>query len=464
VKFNSSIDASLQEWGDSPCFIECNPQGGCEPVSAAELRSRIHERTKQFSRWGMKKGYMVPLVLGNSMDFIDSFFALMNLGAIPVMVKLDYRKLELSEIFHNCKPQAVISEKTHLPILESFLKDILVIERSKRGLRPVQSHSGQLRPTRISDDIATVNYTYRGYGYPLGALVPHDQYLHGAETLQMGLQGNPGEKMLVTLPMSHIFTLVGCIAVPILHKITAVITQTIHPRIIFQLIRDYHIEYLTSVPHIYRLLLRLKEESENLRSLRAFVSGGTLLTAEEYEQIVTGFGVEVLHGYGLTECTPVSRNVRGQAQGGTIGPICDKIDCRIGAPSAAGPGQILIKTPYMSKGYLNRERETREAFDGEWFKTGDRGFFEGDHLIFVEEMKKTRKINGNMVDLEELRKAILLDDQVAQVDIHYENNALFARCRTKKKADAQSKARELTIHLKELLGGYKIPRVLIEES
>jgi len=464
VTLNRSIDASLQEWGDSPCILECDSRGSCVPVSAPELRRRIQERTKQFAQWGIQKGFMVPVFLGNSVDFIDSIFALMNLGAVPVMVKLDFRKLELIEIFRNCKPQAVISEKNHLPILKPFLGDVLVIERTSQGLRLVQSQGNQRRLAGVPDHIATVNYTYRGYGYPLGALVPHRQYLHGAETLQSGLQGNPGEKMLVTIPMSHIFTLVGCIAVPVLHKITAVITQTIHPRILFRLIRDHQIEYLTSIPHIYLLLLRLKEESSNFGSLRAFVSGGTVLTAEEYQKLSAGFNAEVLHGYGLTECTPVSRNVRGQARGGTIGPICDKIDCRIGESSEAGLGEILIKTPYMTKEYLEREGETREAFQGEWFKTGDRGYFESDHLVFSEEMKNTRKINGNMVDLEEVRKAILLDDQVARVDIKYQDNSLLARCRVSRKVEPLDKARELRIYLRELLAAYKIPRVLVETS
>lgn len=464
MTLNGSIDVSLQEWPDGPCMIECDSRGRCVPLSASELRMRIRERTRQFARWGIQAGDMVPLFLGNSIDFIDSLFALMNLGAIPVMVKLEYRKLELGEIFANCCPRAVITEKTHLPVIESFLADVMVIERSSRGLRLVQSPSSARRTTEVPDDTATVNYTYRGHGYPLGVLVHHEQYLHGAETLQAGLQGDPGEKMLVTIPMSHIFTLVGCIAVPILHGITAVITQTIHPRIVFQLIRDYQIAYLTSVPHIYRLLLRLKEETANLGSLRAFVSGGTLMTAEEHQQISAGFGVEVLHGYGLTECTPVSRNMRGEARGGTIGPICDGIECRIGDPSQGGIGEILVATPYMAKGYLNRKRETQEAFEGKWFKTGDLGCFQGNHLVFAEEMKNTRKINGNMVDLEEVRKAILLDDQIARVDIHYEENALFAHCRVSRKVEPAGKARELTIYLRELVAAYKIPRVSVETS
>jgi long-subunit acyl-CoA synthetase (AMP-forming) len=462
VTLNESIDTSLQQWGDNPCLLERKPDGGCVSITAQELRIHIKEITEQLERWGIRKGFLVPLFIGNSTGYIAILIALMNLGAIPVMVKLEYRKYELTEIFRNCRPQAVITEINHLPILKPFLERTLVIGKSAVDFRLIQSQRKHEPTSRIADDIATVNYTYRGYGYPLGALVPHSQYLHGAKELQRGLQGNPGEKMLIILPMSHIFTLVGCIVAPILNKMTSVIARTIHPKTIFQLIRDYSIEYITSIPQIYLLLLRLKEETANLSSLRAFVSGGSLLTDEEYRKISEGFNVEVLHGYGLTECTPVSRNKRGEAKGGTIGPICDKIDCRIDSVSGLHAGEILIKTPYMTKEYLNRAWETGEAFKKDWFITGDRGYFQGDHLVFLNEIKNTRKINGNLVDLNEVKNAILMDKQITEVDILHSSNSLFARCRASRKINSTQKTRELTSSLKELLAVYKIPNILIE--
>ena len=398
------------------------------------------------------------MFINNSIEYVTILIALMNLGAVPVMVKLEYRKLELLDIFHNCRPQAVITEETHLQFLKPFLTGIVVIARSGTRLRLLQGSQQRLQAIEIADDIATVNYTYRGYGYPIGALVPHRQYLHGAEVLQQGLQGKPGERMLVILPMSHIFTLVGCIVTPILFHMTTVIAQTIHPRMIFQCIRKCSIDYLTSVPQIYSLLLRLQEESAYLSSLQAFVSGGSLLTAEDYRNITEGFAVELLHGYGLTECTPVSRNIRGGAKAGTIGPVCDKIECRINASAGNNKGEILIKSSYMSKAYLNRNWETREVFEGDWFKTGDRGCFEGEHLIFLEEIKNTRKINGNIVDLKEVRKAILLDDQISEVDIQYQNNSLSAYCGISEKINFPSKVRELKNSLRGLVAEYKIPK------
>lgn len=458
MTLNECIDSSLLEWDKNPCLVEFSPGNGYRSIFASELRARIQETTKQFRSWGIGPKFLVPVFINNSIDYIIIFVSLMNLGALPVMAKLEYRKLELFDIFHNCRPQAVISEETHLPFLKPYLSEILVISRSGRHLRLLQSSRRRRRAIRVADDIATVNYTYRGYGYPIGVLVPHGQYLHGAEVLQLGLLGNPGEKMLVILPMSHIFTLVGCIVVPILFHMTAVIAQTIHPRAIFKCIRECSVEYITSVPQIYSLLLRLREHFAKLNSLRAFVSGGSLLTAEDYKNISQGFAVELLHGYGLTECTPVSRNIRGRAKAGTIGPVCEEIECRINTSSGKDNGEILIKSSHMSKTYLNRDWETRQVFEKDWFRTGDRGCFDGEHLIFLEEIKNTRKINGNIVDLEEVRKAILQDDQIAEVDIQYKNNALIAFCGVSEKLDFPSKVRELKNSLRGLVAEYKIPR------
>ena len=64
-----------------------------------------------------------------------------------------------------------------------------------------------------------------------------------------------------------------------------------------------------------------------------------------------------------------------------------------------------------------------------------------------------------VVDLNEVRKAILLDDQIVDVDIHYDNNMLLANCKISRKAADADKAREITTSLKGLLALYKIPKI-----
>jgi long-chain acyl-CoA synthetase len=260
--------------------------------------------------------------------------------------------------------------------------------------------------------------------------------------------------------MVHIFTMVGCILVPLLYRMTSVIAGTLHPRFLFQYIRDFRIEHITSVPEIYEVLYRLRDPAVDLSSLKVFVSGGSLLTPDSYAKLTRAFSIDLLHGYGLTEFTPVSRNMRGAARPGTVGPVCDQVECRIDGSAPDGTGEILIKTQNATGRYYRRQRESSEANCDGWFRTGDMGRMDNGHLVFVKELKKTRKINGNIVDMEEISRAIRMDKDVADVRVGWENNSLYASLALSRRIDVEEKTRHLKTSLREIMAEYKIPRRL----
>jgi len=460
IGIGQAVNASLRNWGDWPAFLQVNKAQGTSPTSSAEFFRKILETARQLSAWGVREKFLVPLFLDNSTDFITIFLSLLHIGAIPVLVKLEYRALELGEIFSNARPQAVIAEKEHLKFLTPYLQNTIVITRTENRFSLTQSAEGLRGREDIPDDIASINYTYRGYGYPLGAMVSHAQYLHGARVLQDGLQACAGEKMLIILPMAHIFTMVGCILVPLLFRMTSVIVDSLHPRLLFQYIRDFRIEHITSVPEIYELLYRLHDPAADLSSLKVFVSGGSILTPGSYANLTRAFSVDLLHGYGLTEFTPVSRNVRNEARPGTVGPLCDKVQCRIDPSAPDGAGEILIKTPHATGFYYRRPGESEEAHRDGWFRTGDMGRMVDGHLVFVKELKNTRKINGNLVDMEEVSRAFRLDKDVAEVQVGWENNSLFANLALSRHIDFEEKTKRLKTSLRDVLAEYKIPRRL----
>jgi long-chain acyl-CoA synthetase len=457
VTVGEALAEALRGWGKHPCLLEVNPPQGIAATGARELQSRISDCAAQLQAWGIRRGQFVPLFLDNSADFITAFLALLQIRAAPVLAKMEYRRIELDEIFKNAQPEAIIAEKQHLQFLKQYLRNMLVITRERGLLSKAQSGDGSLSREDIPQELASINYTYRGYGYPLGASVTHGQYLHGARVLQDGLQGSAGEKMLTILPMAHIFTLVGCILAPLLYGMTCVIAR-MHPHRLFECIRDLRIEHLTSVPQILSLLARLRDPSADLSSLKVFVSGGSLLTADDYAKIKEAFSIDLLHGYGLTEFTPVSRNIRGRARPGTVGPVCGGVDCRIDSPASDGVGEILIKAPQIGGSYYVRPHESHEAYRDGWFRTGDLGRFDKDHLVFVEELKNTRKANGNMVDLNEVSRAFLLDADVREVQVNWEGGGLVARLGLSRKIDFEEKAKRLKTSLRDTIAEYKIPK------
>ncbi|MGA2639910.1 MAG: class I adenylate-forming enzyme family protein [Spirochaetia bacterium] len=461
IGIEKEISATLRGWGEAPAFLQVSRAGGASSTTALEFSRQILDTANQLHAWGIREKHLVPIFLGNSTDFIIIFLSLLRIGAIPVLAKLEYRTLELDEIFENAQPSAIIAEKEHLGLLKPHLRNRIVIARSGNRFSLIQSSEDVAAREDIPDDIASINYTYRGYGYPLGAMISHAQYLHGARVLQDGLQAAAGEKMLVILPMAHIFTMVGCILVPLLYRMTSVIVDTLNPRLLFQYVRDFRIEHITSVPEIYELLFRLRDPAIDHSSLKVFVSGGSILTPDSFANLTREFSIDLLHGYGLTEFTPVSRNMRNEARPGTVGPLCDQVECRIDASTPEEAGEILIKTPHETGVYYRRPRESGEAHRDGWFRTGDMGRIDKGHLVFVRELKKTRKVNGNLVDLEEISRAIRLDKDVADLQVGWEKNSLFAKLALSKNIDFLDKAKELKSALREILAEYKIPKQFI---
>ncbi len=460
MKITDKVFQALDTWGDHPAYIELLPDKSPIYTSAKRLREGINEGTKLLKKSGIRSNYLVASFLGNSVDFVSVFLALMDIGAKPIPVNLAFRKIELDEIFSNSEPHAIIAEEQFLPLIAPYLKGKIVIIRSNGKFKLHQSETNKQEPADIDDSIASINYTYRGHGYPLGAMVPHKQYLMGAEVLIKGLKPKPGENMLVVLPFYYIFPLIGCLFVPLLNKMTSILSQTVNPLKLFEYIPQYKINIITAIPEIYELLLNCKKESTDLSSLKAFVSGGSALTKKKYQTIKEAFNVELLHGYGLTEFTPISRNIRREAKAGTIGPFCDGIEYKIASADMKGHGEILIKNSNMTKSYYRQDKETQEAFLDGWFKTGDIGRIEGDHLVFIKEKKNTRKLKGNMIDLEEVKKAVLSYPNITDASIDFNDNTLSARIKMDTDEDMKEEVIKIKQYLSKVIAVYKIPKLI----
>ncbi len=463
MTITAQIYEALDSWGTHPAIIDLSRVDGPLLVSAGELKSRIGAMKEFLKGSGIIRDFIVALFLENSVDFIALFLALIEIGAKPVPVNLAFRTIELNELMANADPHAIITEDHHLPLVESYCTGRMVIQRKNGILK--QIHGGDsnqhMEPVDLDESIASINYTYRGYGYPLGTVVPHGQYLAGAEALVEGLRPAPADRMLVVLPFSYIFPLIGCLCVPLLNRVTAVISGTVNPLHLFGIIKKFDISIITAVPEVYELMYRLKDGSTHLPSLEVFVSGGSVMNAELFEQVREAFNVEYLHGYGLTEFTPVSRNIRGQGRPGTIGPVCRGVECRIDSPGTDGAGEILVRTPSMAKGYFRRRAETAGAFSGGWFKTGDIGKMEDGHLIFVRELKDTRKYKGNMVDLEEVRRALMMHPIVREAEIACIDNVLSAGIGIDSVNDFNEEVRIIKKDLEGVIARYKIPKVMM---
>jgi long-chain acyl-CoA synthetase len=120
------------------------------------------------------------------------------------------------------------------------------------------------------------------------------------------------------------------------------------------------------------------------------------------------FGIYILEGYGITECSPlVAVNPYGREKLHSVGPAVACCEVKIDKAPDEETGEILVKGDNVMKGYYKNEEATKEVFteDG-WFRTGDIGYMDEDGYIFITGRKKNVIIlsNGKNVFPEELEE------------------------------------------------------------
>ncbi len=163
-------------------------------------------------------------------------------------------------------------------------------------------------------------------------------------------------------------------------------------------------------------------------NLNMIVCGGANLDPK-YEEGMHDFGIEIYNGYGMTECSPaITCNRPGARKFGSVGIPLDCCEIKIHNPDEYGVGEIYVKGTNVMAGYYNEPEATAEAFDGEWFKTGDHGRIDSDGFLFMVGRKKNLIVlsNGKNVSPEELEDKLLRIDYVKEVLVYEENGKITA--------------------------------------
>ena len=144
--------------------------------------------------------------------------------------------------------------------------------------------------------------------------------------------------------------------------------------------------------------------------VRMVVCGGAPIN-QDILSFFDGVGIEILNGYGITECAPIiACNHSHDVIPGSVGPVCDVNEVIIHDPNEDGEGEIWARGTNIMLGYFKDEEATKDAIteDG-YFRTGDYGKLGPKGEIYITGRKKNLIIlsNGKNVYPEEIESEFI---------------------------------------------------------
>lgn len=173
---------------------------------------------------------------------------------------------------------------------------------------------------------------------------------------------------------------------------------------------------MDAIPFFLRPFIRRKIAKSFGGNLKKIIVGASAISPELMESF-NKFGILVLSGYGLTECSPLvaGNNDWFHNFNSTGLPIPD-VEYIIDEPNKEGVGEILVKGPNVMLGYYENEQATLDSFKNGYFKTGDLGKIDEQGWLYITGRSKSVIItkNGKNVYPEELEELLNKNDYIEE--------------------------------------------------
>jgi long-chain acyl-CoA synthetase len=283
----------------------------------------------------------------------------------------------------------------------------------------------------MADDLAFLQYTGGTTGVAKGAELTHRNMVSNVYQIVVSVKPRMAmgeEKLIVALPLYHIFSLTVCFFSFIYFASECVLVT--NPRDLdgfVKILSNTKFTIIAGVNTLFNALIHHKRIKEvDFSCLKFSASGGMALQkkiADDWRAIT---GNEIIEGYGLTEASPVvSFNPLDTAHfNHSIGLPIPSTDIKIidehGEELAIDEvGELCLKGPQVMRGYWKKPKETRQVLDEDgWLKTGDIARVDNQGYIYIVDRKKDMiVVSGFNVYPNEIEDVIALMDEVRQVAV-----------------------------------------------
>jgi len=395
-------------------------------LTIGELRARSARVAGALRERGVGAGSVVAWQLPNWWEAVVLCWAIWRCGAVASPVTPTLGAHELGYILDRTGAQLMVVPRsfrgTDYPALAraAGFAGALVEVRDTSPL----PEAAVAADARVSvDDPALILWTSGTTSDPKGVVHTHQSLRVEADTIAAAHEMQPGESLLLPMPVTHVAGLTYGVLLPVTSAITTVLMDVWEPGRALALVEQEHVAVMISTPVFMRTMIDHPSFGRTeLDSVRMFSLGGAGVAPAMVREGSTAFGCWCKRTYGSTEYPTLTTGRLGSSperDSTTDGPLIGAAELRIVDPQTLAdvpfgtPGELLARGPEMFVGYLDPALDADAFVAGGWFRTGDLAVYDGEYLTIVDRLKDIIIRGGENISAQEVEALLVTHPTVA---------------------------------------------------
>ncbi|MCC4467916.1 o-succinylbenzoate--CoA ligase [Limosilactobacillus reuteri] len=423
---------------------------GNERLSFAELKKQVEVVVGKIDH--LNPGSRVGLLATNTLMSYKLALAIMCSGR--TIVWLNWR---------------LAGEELERQIKDSGLQ-LCLVENSlwRSGMtNPFKSYSaflitnadpGELIPVFKSDWVASIMYTSGTTGKPKGVLQTFGNHFYSAVSSALNLGLSSADKWLCVAPIFHISGF-SIIMRGLIYGMTVRLVEKFRAEEIKRILANETVTIMSVVPFMLKKLIQQQNKTNTHynSAFRCMLLGGGTIDRETLE-ICLQRSIPVVQCYGMTEtCSQIValRSVDALLKLGSVGQPLFSTQLKL-----SKDGEILLKTPTLTPGYLNLpDKLPSKMIDG-WYRTGDIGHLDKEGYLYIDGRADEMLISGGEnIFPQEVEQVYQRYPQINEVAVVGQNDSVWGQVPVAfVVSDRRLSTTKLMNYGYEHLARYKVPQ------
>lgn len=399
------------------------------------------------------KGKHIALIGENSYNYLVLFFSIIISQNIAVVIDKDLDERKINELLKKSNSKIIYysPDYTDIDNITKKYKNFSINDIEKT----INENKYEFKDNKIKNKERVIFFTSGTTGSSKGVMLSEKNILsdiYGACSLF-----KPNGLVFSCLPFHHAFGLITSVLKPFYYGVPVFLNHSL--KNIIPEMKDAKPNTMFVVPvfieNFYKQIWKNARNTKKDKILKAMINvsnsllkvgidlrkhffksilesfggnleyiicGGAFLD-KKYVKWFRSIGIQILNGYGITECSPVLAVNRNEYyKDGSVGQIVRGADIKI------ENNEILVKGDIVMLGYYKDEKATKEAMQHGYFNTGDFGYLDKDNFLFITGRKKNLIIlsNGENISPEAIEEKLSKDKGVCEVIVSEKNNKLIA--------------------------------------